>query len=176
MKIPSGEITNFPLLEHIGKQGKPVLMSTGMSELNEVKEAKKVLLQSGLNDSDLIIMHCNTDYPTPYKDVNLNAMLTIEEKLGVKVGYSDHTRGIEVSIAAAAIGAVVIEKHFTLNRNMKGPDHSASLEPNELGHLVKSIRNIENSMGNGIKTPSASEKKYSFHTKINCCKKANKSK
>ena len=158
-KIPSGEINNLPYLRHIGKMKKPVVMSTGMCTLDEVKTAYFVLLENGINKRDLTILHCNTEYPTPMKDVNLNAMLTIRDELDVKVGYSDHTLGIEIPIAAVSIGATIIEKHFTLSRGLKGPDHAASLEPGELKLMVTAIRNIEKAMGNGIKTPSLSELK-----------------
>lgn len=156
-KIPSGEITNFPYLVQIARTGKDIIMSTGMSELNEIKDAIRVLQQNGAGEISLL--HCNTEYPTPMEDVNLRAMLTLKEKFGVRVGYSDHTQGIEVPIAAVALGAEIIEKHFTLDRNMEGPDHKASLEPDELKAMVTAIRNIENALGNGIKTASNSEKK-----------------
>jgi len=158
-KIPSGEITNLPYLRHMGCMGKPIIMSTGMANLNEVRMAMEVLLKAGLNKNDLYILHCNTEYPTPMNDVNLRAMLTIRDELNVKVGYSDHTLGIEIPIAAVALGATVIEKHFTLDRNLPGPDHSASLEPDELKKMVQAIRNIEVALGDGIKKPSASESK-----------------
>lgn len=154
-KIPSGEITNYPYLKKIGRLNKKVILSTGMSYLKEIEEAIKILKENGTND--ITVLHCNTEYPTPIEDVNLNAMNTIKEKLNVEIGYSDHTTGIEVSIAAAAMGAKVIEKHFTLDKNMDGPDHKASLEPSELKAMVKAIRNIEKAMGNGIKSPSKSE-------------------
>ena len=156
-KIPSGEITNLPYLRHIGRMGKPVVMSTGMSTLNEVRDAQNILLESGVKKNDLTILHCNTEYPTPMTDVNLRAMLTIQDELGVKVGYSDHTLGIEIPIAAVAMGATIIEKHFTLDRTLLGPDHAASLEPDELNAMVISIRNIEKAMGDGLKMPSPSE-------------------
>ena len=156
-KIPSGEITNFPYLQYIARFGKPIIMSTGMATLNEVCDALNILLKSGTKKENITILHCNTEYPTPMNDVNLNAMLTIKDKLGVNIGYSDHTLGIEVPIAAVALGATVIEKHFTLDRTLLGPDHAASLEPNELKQMVINIRNIENAMGNGIKKPSSSE-------------------
>jgi len=156
-KIPSGEITNLPYLRHIGKMEKPIIMSTGMSTLDEVRNALNVLIESGAKKEKITILHCNTEYPTPMKDVNLKAMLTIKDELGVNIGYSDHTLGIEVSIAAVVMGAAVIEKHFTLDRNMPGPDHRASLEPHELKEMVNAIRNIEKAMGNGIKVPSTSE-------------------
>ena len=158
-KIPSGEITNLPYLRHLARIGKPVIMSTGMATLEEVRDAMDVILDGGVGKENLIILHCNTEYPTPMSDVNLSAMLTIRKELGVKVGYSDHTLGIEVPIAAVAMGAVVIEKHFTLDRNQSGPDHKASLEPEELKAMVSAIRNIEQAMGDGIKEPSPSETK-----------------
>lgn len=156
-KIPSGEITNYPYLVALAKTGKPVVMSTGMCEMREIEEAINVLKENG--SKDIKLLHCNTEYPTPYEDVNLKAMTTISETFGLEVGYSDHTKGIEVPIAAVALGATVIEKHFTLNRNMKGPDHKASLEPDELAKMVQSIRNIEKAIGSGDKKPSPSEKK-----------------
>lgn len=159
-KIPSGEITNFPYLRAIALCGKPTIISTGMCTEDEIEKAISVLLKYGLTKSQISILHCNTEYPTPMKDVNLMAMLTIKEKFGVNVGYSDHTLGIEVPIAAVALGAKIIEKHFTLNRNLPGPDHVASLEPDELKSMVEAIRNIELAIsGNGIKTPSESETK-----------------
>ena len=158
-KIPSGEITNLPYLRHIGRMGKPIIMSTGMSTLDEVHNALKILIESGAEKEQITILHCNTEYPTPMIDVNLKAMITIKDELGVNIGYSDHTLGIEVSIAAVAMGATVIEKHFTLDRNMSGPDHAASLEPEELKAMVTAIRNIEKAMGDGIKKPSPSETK-----------------
>lgn len=156
-KIPSGEITNYPYLREIGRTGKPVILSTGMCELEEVKAAVRVLKENG--SSEITLLHCNTEYPTPMQDVNLRAMQTLRDETGLPAGYSDHTQGIEVPIAAAAMGAVVIEKHFTLDRNMDGPDHKASLEPEELRSMVQAIRNIEIAMGDGIKRPSPSEKK-----------------
>ena len=158
-KTPSGEITNLPYLRHIGGLGKPVIMSTGMATLDEVRAAMNLLIDAGLNKKDLTILHCNTEYPTPMNDVNLRAMLTIRDELNVKVGYSDHTLGIGIPIAAVAMGATVIEKHFTLDCNLPGPDHAASLEPDELKSMVNAIRNIEKAMGHGIKKPSSSEKK-----------------
>lgn len=157
IKIPSGEITNYPLLREVGKTGKKVILSSGMSTLEETESAVKVLTENGC--MDITVLHCNTEYPTPYQDVNLKAMLTIKERLGVGVGYSDHTQGIEIPIAAAALGAEVIEKHFTLDKKMEGPDHKASLEPDELQAMVKAIRNIELVLGDGEKKPSESEKK-----------------
>lgn len=156
-KIPSGEITNLPYLIKIAKLNKKVILSTGMSTMREIEDAVNILKDHGA--SELIILHCTTEYPTPYEDVNLNAMLAIKEKFGCEIGYSDHTMGIEVPIAAVALGAKVIEKHFTLDRNMDGPDHKASLEPSELKLMVDAIRNIELSMGTGVKEPTSSEKK-----------------
>lgn len=156
-KIPSGDITNLPYLMKIAKLNKQVILSTGMCTMEEIRNAVSVLKENGVGD--ITILHCTTEYPTPFNDVNLNAMQTIRDEFGVNVGYSDHTKGIEVSIAAVALGAVVIEKHFTLDRNMEGPDHKASLEPNELKAMVDSIRNIELAFGNGIKRPVESEKK-----------------
>jgi N,N'-diacetyllegionaminate synthase len=156
-KIPSGEITNFPYLQYVGGMGKPIIMSTGMSTLNEVGFALNTLLEAGSKKENITILHCNTEYPTPMEDVNLKAMLTIKDELSVNVGYSDHTLGIEVPIAAIAMGATVIEKHFTLDRGLPGPDHVASLEPHELKAMVTAIRNIEKAMGNGVKKPSVSE-------------------
>jgi len=158
-KIPSGEITNLPYLRKIGGLNKIIVMSTGMSTLDEINDALDVLIQAGTSKEKITILHCNTEYPTPIKDVNLNSMLTIRDALQVKVGYSDHTTGIEVPIAAVALGATVIEKHFTLDRNMPGPDHSASLEPQEFKAMVQAIRNIEKALGDKIKKPTASELK-----------------
>lgn len=156
-KIPSGEVTNYPYLVALAKTGKPAVMSTGMCNLLEIKDAIKVLTDHGTKDIKLL--HCNTEYPTPFEDVNLKAMQTMRDTFGYEVGYSDHTKGIEVPIAAVALGATIIEKHFTLDRNMEGPDHKASLEPDELKQMVTAIRNIEKSIGNGVKTPSESEAK-----------------
>ena len=156
-KIPSGEITNYPYLVTIAKTGKPVVMSTGMCEMAEIEAAIKVLRENGTKDIKLL--HCNTEYPTPFEDVNLKAMKAMRDAFGLEVGYSDHTKGIEVPVAAVALGATVIEKHFTLDRNMEGPDHKASLEPDELASMVSSIRNIEKALGTGDKTPSPSERK-----------------
>lgn len=155
LKVPSGEITNYPYLREIGKTGKKVILSSGMSTLEEVQEAVNVLRNHG--SGEITVLHCNTEYPTPYKDVNLLAMVTIRNELDVAVGYSDHTQGIEVPIAAQRLGASVIEKHFTLDRNMEGPDHRASLEPWELQAMVRAIRNIEQALGDGRKIPSESE-------------------
>lgn len=158
-KIPSGEITNYPYIKKIASFNQPTIVSTGMCELEEVGKAIEILTNHGLDKDKIIILHCNTEYPTPYEDVNLNAMLTMQQAFGVRIGYSDHTKGIEVPIAAVALGATVIEKHFTLDCNMEGPDHKASLEPNELRQMVSSIRNIELSLGTGIKAVSNSESK-----------------
>jgi N,N'-diacetyllegionaminate synthase len=159
-KIPSGEITNYPYLKAIALCGKPVIMSTGMCNENEIESAIEVLIKHGLLKEDISILHCNTEYPTPMKDVNLKAMLSIKQKFGVQIGYSDHTLGIEVPIAAVALGAMIIEKHFTLDRTLPGPDHLASLEPIELKKMVSAIRNIELAIsGDGLKKPSESESK-----------------
>ena len=158
-KIPSGEITNLPYLREIGKLKKEVILSTGMADINEISDAIKVITESGTAIENLTVLHCNTEYPTPFEDVNLNAMLTIKTAFNVKVGYSDHTNGIEIPVAAVALGAEIIEKHFTLDKNMEGPDHKASLEPDELKRMVNAIRNIEKAMGNGVKRPSSSEEK-----------------
>ena len=157
-KIPSGEITNLPFLEKVASKQKPVIMSTGMANLGEIEAALNILTKK-IDRDQVIILHCNTEYPTPIEDVNLKAMNTIQESFKVKVGYSDHTLGIEVPIAAVACGAVCIEKHFTLDRKMEGPDHRASLEPKELNQMVRSIRKIERAMGDGLKRPSKSEQK-----------------
>jgi N,N'-diacetyllegionaminate synthase len=158
-KIPSGEITNKPYLQHLAVKRKPVILSTGMSDIKEIGEALKTLTCKGLSKDQITILHCNTGYPTPMKDVNLRAMLTIQDTFNVKVGLSDHTLGIEVPIAAVALGATVIEKHFTLSRTMQGPDHKASLEPDELIEMVIAIRNIEMALsGDGHKIPTPSEK------------------
>jgi len=154
-KVPSGEITNLPYLVKIAQTGKNVVMSTGMCTLEEVDAAFNVLKKNGAGE--ITLLHCTTEYPAPIKDVNLKAMLTLRDTFGCKVGYSDHTPGIEIPIAAVAMGATVIEKHFTLDRNMEGPDHKASLEPAELKEMIKSIRNVELAMGNGIKEPSELE-------------------
>lgn len=159
-KIPSGEITNKPYLQHIARKGKAIILSTGMAHLQEVKDAVEVIEKEGVNRNQITVLHCNTEYPTPMEDVNLLAMKHIAQELGVKVGYSDHTLGIEVPIAAVALGACVIEKHFTLDRNLPGPDHAASLEPEELKAMVQGIRNIEKAIGGtGVKEPSKSEQK-----------------
>jgi N-acetylneuraminate synthase/N,N'-diacetyllegionaminate synthase len=160
IKIPSGEITNLPYLNHVAKKGKDVILSTGMASMQEVVDAMDVFIEEGIERDRITILHCNTEYPTPMKDVNLRAMNKIGEILGVNIGYSDHTLGIEVPIAAVALGAKVIEKHFTLDNSMSGPDHLASLEPTELRNMIQAIRNIEFAMaGTGIKEPSQSELK-----------------
>lgn len=156
-KIPSGEITNLPYLRKMAAAFPRLIMSTGMSYMAEIKAAVDVLIKSGVAREHITVLHCNTEYPTPMEDVNLQAMLTIQKELGVAIGYSDHTQGIEVPIAAVALGATVIEKHFTLDRNMEGPDHKASLEPAELLSMVKAIRNIDKALGNEVKEPSTSE-------------------
>lgn len=158
-KVPSGEITNYPYLKRIALKHEPVILSTGMCEMIDIENALSVLLKFGLSKEQITILHCNTEYPTPMEDVNLNAMKTIADKLGVKVGYSDHTKGIEVPIAAVALGATIIEKHFTLDRHMEGPDHKASLEPEELKAMVNAIRNIEKALGSVDKVISTSEQK-----------------
>ena len=156
-KIPSGEITNLPYLRHIGSLGKQVILSTGMSNLKEVGDALNILINAGTSKDNITVLHANTMYPTPMEDVNLNAMLTIQKEFGVDIGYSDHTLGIEVDIAAVAMGASCIEKHFTLDKTMDGPDHKASLEPEELKAMVSAIRNIEKALGSSEKKPSPSE-------------------
>lgn len=167
MKVPSGEITNLPYLRAVAKAGIPVILSTGMSTIDEVETAIEILTgksekypsESRLTRDDIIVLHCNTEYPTPMADVNLRAMHTLADRLGVKTGYSDHTQGIEVPVAAAALGATVIEKHFTLDKTLPGPDHKASLEPDELAAMVKAIRNIELALGSDEKQVSPSEGK-----------------
>lgn len=156
-KVPSGEITNLPYLRAIGSFGCPVILSTGMSTIHEVEAALCVLEQAGTKRTNITVLHCNTEYPTPMQDVNLLAMRTLADKFGVKVGYSDHTSGIEVSVAAVALGACVIEKHLTIDRNLPGPDHKASLEPRPFREMIAAIRNIEQALGVGIKEPSPSE-------------------
>lgn len=161
-KIPSGEITNLPYLRHVGQFCKEVILSTGMATLGEIETAIEVLEQAGTPRASLTVLHCSTEYPTPMDEVNLRAMESIQTALGVAVGYSDHTPGIEIAIAAVAMGASVIEKHFTLDRNLPGPDHKASLEPEELQAMVAAIRNIEVALGDGIKrlTPSEAKNKH----------------
>lgn len=157
-KIPSGEITNLPYLRKIASKGRKVIISTGMCEMEEIGEALQILEYGGLRRDDIIVLHCNTEYPTPMRDVNLRAMLDIRDSLGVAVGYSDHTCGIEVPVAAVALGAEVIEKHFTLDKTMQGPDHKASLEPDELKDMIDAIRHIEEALGDGKKRVSDSER------------------
>ena len=157
-KIPSGEITNYPFIRKIASYGEDVIMSTGMCEMMDIRNAMDVLLRYGIRKEQITLLHCNTQYPTPYQDVNLNAMASIKHEFDIQVGYSDHTTGIEVPIAAVALGAKVIEKHFTIDRNLPGPDHKASLEPHELKAMVSAIRHIEQALGDGIKRVSDSEK------------------
>jgi N,N'-diacetyllegionaminate synthase len=160
VKIPSGEITNLPYLQKASKLFKKVIISTGMASLEEIRDALLIFLDAGISKKDITILHCNTEYPTPMSDVNLLAMLTIANEFGTSYGYSDHTLGIEIPIAAVALGATVIEKHFTLNKNMDGPDHKASLEPHQLRSMILAIRNTELAMsGSGLKLPSESELK-----------------
>ena len=156
-KIPSGEITNFPYLKKIGRLKKKIILSTGMSNMSEIKKALKVLVKSGTKKKNITVLHANTEYPTPARDVNLRSMLSIGKKLNVNFGYSDHTLGFEVSVAAVALGAKCIEKHFTLNSNLRGPDHRASLEPKDLIKMINAIRNIEIALGSRVKRPSKSE-------------------
>jgi N,N'-diacetyllegionaminate synthase len=156
-KIPSGEITNLPYLRHVGKLGKEVILSTGMSNMDEIESAINALEESGTSRAKITVLHCTTAYPAPMSDINLNAMQSIRTKFGVDVGYSDHTLGIEISLAAAALGATVIEKHFTLDRTLPGPDHKASLEPRELRSMIDGIRNIEDALGDGFKKLMPSE-------------------
>jgi N,N'-diacetyllegionaminate synthase len=156
-KIPSGEITNLPYLKHIGKLNKKVILSTGMADIGEIEDALDVLIQAGTKKENITVLHANTMYPTPMEDVNLKAMVTIGSTFDINYGYSDHTLGIEVDIAAVALGACCIEKHFTLDKMMEGPDHKASLEPDELKNMVNAIRNIELALGSSVKKPSKSE-------------------
>lgn len=158
-KIPSGEITNLPYLRQIGGLGKEVILSTGMATLKEVEDALAVLLNAGTHKEKITVLHATTEYPCPVDEVNLKAMQTIHNAFDVKVGYSDHTKGIEIPIAAVAMGACVIEKHFTLDKTLEGPDHKASLEPHEFIAMVKAIRNVEKALGNGVKIPTLSESK-----------------
>ena len=158
-KIPSGEITNYPYIKKIAQFHEPVILSTGMCGMEDISAAMNVLLENGVQRDQITILHCNTEYPTPFEDVNLLAMQQIKENFQVKVGYSDHTQGLEVPIAAVALGACVVEKHFTLDRNMEGPDHQASLEPDELKAMVTAIRHIEKALGSDKKTVSESERK-----------------
>ena len=156
-KIPSGEITNLPLLRYVGQQNERVFLSTGMCDLAEVEFAIKILINSGTHKDKIIVLHCTSAYPAPMIDINLNAMQTMQKAFNVSVGYSDHSQGIEVAIAAVALGASVIEKHFTIDKNLPGPDHKASLEPAELSSMITGIRNIEEARGNGIKRVMPSE-------------------
>ena len=159
-KIPSGEVTNYPFLKRVAAYNEKTILSTGMCDMVDVRTAVEALYKNGLSKENLILLHCNTEYPTPFEDVNLKAMDALRKEFGVEVGYSDHTKGIEVPIAAVALGATVIEKHFTLDRNMEGPDHKASLEPDELKAMVSAIRNIEKAVGgDGTKHISESERK-----------------
>jgi N,N'-diacetyllegionaminate synthase len=159
VKIPSGEVTNAPYLKKLGRLNKQIILSTGMCYLGEIETAVNVLVAAGTDRERISLLHCNTEYPTPMQDVNLRAMTTMRQAFGLETGYSDHTLGIEVSTAAVAMGATIIEKHFTLDKTMEGPDHKASLEPQELAAMVMAIRNIEKALGDGIKRPSASETK-----------------
>jgi N,N'-diacetyllegionaminate synthase len=158
-KIPSGEITNLPYLRHIGSLGKELILSTGMADLNEVQDALEVLIKAGTSKEKITVLHATTEYPCPIGEVNLRAMQTMKAAFAVKVGYSDHTQGVEVPIAAVAMGATVIEKHFTLDCTMAGPDHKASIEPDELKAMVRAIRHLEQALGDGVKRPSESEQK-----------------
>lgn len=156
-KIPSGEITNLPYLEKIGGYNQQLILSTGMSTLQEVGEAIKILVKSGTEKQKIRLLHCTTEYPAPYEDVNLMAMQTMRDQFGLEVGYSDHTKGLEIPVAAVALGATIIEKHFTLDRNMEGPDQKASIEPDELAEMVRTIRHVEVAIGDGKKEPAQSE-------------------
>lgn len=159
IKIPSGELTNLPLLRYMSRFGKPLLLSTGMANLGEIEAAIEAVEAAGTPRHLITILHCTTEYPTPMEDVNLRAMVAMKKAFGVSTGYSDHTAGIEIPLAAVALGATVIEKHFTLDRNLPGPDHKASLEPHELKAMVEGIRNVERALGDGVKRPSSSELK-----------------
>jgi len=159
VKIPSGELTNLPLLRHMTRLGLPVIVSTGMASLGDIEAALEAIILGGTPRELVTVLHCTTEYPAPMDEVNLRAMVALQQAFGVNVGYSDHTRGIEIPIAAVALGATVIEKHFTLDRTLPGPDHQASLEPHELKAMVDGIRNVERALGDGIKRPSASELK-----------------
>ncbi|HOI42637.1 MAG TPA: N-acetylneuraminate synthase [Elusimicrobiales bacterium] len=158
LKIPSGEITNLPLLRKVALARRPIIMSTGMAEIPEIARALKELYAAGARKKDLILLHCNTEYPTPMKDVNLRAMAAMGKRFGLRYGYSDHTRGITVPVAAAALGAELIEKHLTLDKKMKGPDHKASLDPREFAAMVAAVREAEEALGDGLKRPSPSER------------------
>ncbi|MEI6171948.1 MAG: N-acetylneuraminate synthase [bacterium] len=157
VKVPSGELTNIPYLREVAVLGLPVLLSTGMATLDEVREALFVLEGAGLSRREITVLQCTTEYPTPSADVNLLAMITMRDEFGVRIGYSDHTSGIEIPVAAVALGAAVIEKHFTLDRTLPGPDHRASLEPGEFAEMVRAIRSVEAALGDGVKRPSAAE-------------------
>tara|TARA_B100000575_G_scaffold294544_1_gene311370 strand:+ start:11959 stop:12963 length:1005 start_codon:yes stop_codon:yes gene_type:complete len=159
IKIGSAEINDFPFLKKLAKFKKPIFLSSGMSNINEIKKAVKIITSNGLNKDKICVLHCNTAYPTPFKDANLNAIKTIKNKLNISVGYSDHTPSIEASIAAVTLGAEIIEKHFTINSSDQGPDHSSSLEPDKFYEMVSSIRNVEKALGDGVKKLSQSEKK-----------------
>lgn len=159
VKIPSGELTNLPLLRHMTREGLPVILSTGMATLGEIEAALGVIEMNGVPREKVTILHCTTEYPAPMAEVNLRAMLTLSTAFGTAVGYSDHTEGIEIPIAAVALGATIVEKHFTLDRSMSGPDHRASIDPGQLTAMVSAIRNIEVALGNGLKVPTASERK-----------------
>lgn len=158
-KVPSGEITNLPYLRHVASFGKPIILSSGMSTLGEIESALEALEHAGTSRTQITVLHCNTEYPTPFEDVHLRAMCSLRDAFGVSVGYSDHTLGTEVPVAAVALGAKVIEKHLTLDQNLEGPDHRASLTPELFAQMVKAIRNIESALGTGIKRPSPSELK-----------------
>jgi N,N'-diacetyllegionaminate synthase len=158
-KIPSGEITNLPFLRAIGKMGQEIILSTGMAKLGEIEDAISAIERAGTSRNQITLLHCSTEYPAPFNEINLRAINTLSVAFGVEVGYSDHSTGIEIPIAAVALGACLIEKHFTLDKTLPGPDHKASLDPSELRMMVKSIRNIEVAMGDGIKTPMAAEVK-----------------
>lgn len=157
IKIPSGEIINLPLLKQMAKHNLPILISTGMANMSEVRDALEIIEKCGTSRSKITVMHCTTEYPTPMEDVNLMAMKKMKSELNINVGYSDHTEGIEVATSAVALGATVIEKHFTLDKNLPGPDHMASIEPSQLKEMINSIRNIEVALGNGIKKPNKAE-------------------
>jgi len=159
IKVPSGEITNFPYIRKVGGAGKKILLSTGMSNLGEIEAALNLMVDSGADMDQISVMHCNTEYPTPPKDANLRAISTIQNAFNVKVGYSDHTLGVEAAIAAVSMGATVIEKHITLDKNMSGPDHMASMDPEDFKQFVQCIHNVEAMLGGGLKRPSQSEKK-----------------
>jgi len=156
IKVGSGEITNLPFLKRVASKNKPIILSTGMAYIGEVEKALDTIYSTN-NNANVILLHCTTNYPTPYEEVNLRAMLTLREAFKLPVGYSDHTNGIEIPVAAVALGACIIEKHFTLDRNMQGPDHKASLEPDDFERMVRTIRNVEDALGNGIKRPTKSE-------------------